>query len=136
MKIHAFVKPKEEVDFIYDDNTISEVLTKMEIHRYTSIPIINREGSYVGTLTEGDLLWHIKKTPHFDLNKVEKMKVSSVKRQRDYEAIHIEANIDELIIKASNENFVPVLNDQNLFIGIVTRKTLLNYFFEHNFIVL
>ena len=43
-----------------------QTLEKMEYHRYSSIPIINKKGEYVGTMTEGDLLWSIKND--FNLN--------------------------------------------------------------------
>lgn len=136
MDISAFLKPKNEVILIYDDQSIHDALETMEKSRYTSIPIISRDGKYVGTLTEGDLLWEIKNTALFNIKKAEKILVGQMHRLRDYESIHISENIDQLIIKASNENFVPVINDSGLFVGIVTRKTLLDYFFEHNFIVL
>ena len=136
MDISAFLKPKNEVILIYDDQSIHDALETMEKSRYTSIPIISRDGRYVGTLTEGDLLWEIKNTAQFNIKKAEKILVGQMHRLRDYESIHISENIDQLIIKASNENFVPVINDSGLFVGIVTRKTLLDYFFEHNFIVL
>jgi CBS domain-containing protein len=70
------------------------------------------------------------------MKKADSILVRNVRRFRDYEPIHLSANIDELIVKAANENFVPVIDGHDLFVGIVTRKTLLNYFFEHNFIVL
>lgn len=136
MDISAFLKPMNEVILIYDDQSIHDALETMEKSRYTSIPIISRDGRYVGTLTEGDLLWEIKNTTQFNIKKAEKILVGQMHRLRDYESIHISENIDQLIIKASNENFVPVINDAGLFVGIVTRKTLLDYFFEHNFIVL
>lgn len=136
MKIVAFVKPKNEVVLLYDDHSIYEALEIMEKHRYTTIPIISREGNYIGTLSEGDLLWYLKNKESFDVKSMEKKHITEVKRHRDYQAINIDANITELIVKAADENFVPVVDEHQLFIGIVTRKTLLNYFFEHNFIVL
>ncbi|MGD9605324.1 MAG: CBS domain-containing protein [Bacilli bacterium] len=136
MNILAFIKPKNNVVFIYDDDTLQEALHKLEHCRYTSIPIINREGNYVGTLTEGDLLWAIKNQTDFDFKKAEKILVSDVRRFRDYVSINMNSKMDELIIKSTTENFVPVVDDHNLFIGIVTRKDIINYFFEHNFIVL
>jgi CBS domain-containing protein len=136
MDILAFVKPKQEVIFVYEDETIKEALDKMEKYRFASIPVLNRNGNFVGTLTEGDLLWHIKNNSDYRASKAEKTLISSVNRFRDYVAINYHSNMDELISKASDENFVPVIDDQNQFMGIITRKTLLNYFFEHNFIVL
>jgi len=136
MKILPFVKPKSEVVFVYDDDTVKDALAKLEKHRFSSIPILNREGYYIGTLTEGDLLWGIKESNNFNINKADSLLISSFRRHRDYLTINIDANMDELISKAMNENFVPVVNSHNLFIGIVTRKSIINYFLEHNFIVL
>lgn len=136
MNILAFVKPKNDVTFVYDDETIKQALAKLENQRFTSIPVLNREGNYVGTLTEGDLLWAIKNMKNFDVKKAEGILISEIKRFRDYESITIQGKMNELIIKATTANFVPVVDEHNLFIGIVTRKDIINYFFEHNFIVL
>jgi len=136
MDISAFIKTKSEVIFVYDDQSLHDALETMEKSRFTSIPILSRDGKYVGTITEGDLLWELKNFADFNIKKAEKILVGKMHRLRDYESIHTSANIDQLIIKASNENFVPVIDDHDIFVGIVTRKTLLDYFFEHNFIVL
>lgn len=136
MDILAFVKPLHEVVYVYDDFPIKDALEKMKQYRFSSIPILSRDGKFVGTLTEGDLLWYFQGFDSFDREKANNAFVSQIRRFRDYKTINIHSNIDELIIKASDENFVPVVDDQNIFLGIVTRKTLLNYFFEHNFIVL
>ena len=61
MNILFFLKPKSEVAFIYDYSTLRQVLETMEYHKYASIPMLNKKGEYTGTITEGDLLWGIKK---------------------------------------------------------------------------
>ncbi|MDD4212516.1 MAG: CBS domain-containing protein [Bacilli bacterium] len=136
MNILAFVKPKNDVIFVYDNDTLKDALAKLESHRFTSIPVLNKEGNYIGTITEGDLLWNIKNVTNFNMKHAEKMLVKELKRFRDYETIQITANMNELITKATMENFVPVVDQHDLFIGIVTRKAIINYFFDHNFIVL
>ena len=55
MNILFFLKPKAEVAFVYDYHTLRQAMEIMEYHKYSSIPMINREGKYVGTITEGDL---------------------------------------------------------------------------------
>lgn len=135
MNILAFIKPKNDVIFVYDDFTIKEAMDKLEKYRFTAIPILNRDGNYVGTLTEGDLLWKLKGSGQ-NLDVIQREPVALIKRNRDNAPINMNAKMDELIGKATEENFVPVVDDHNLFIGIVTRKVILNYFFEHRFIVL
>lgn len=137
MNIQAFVKPFYDLTLVYDDQPLDDAIRIMTVNRFTSIPIITRDQKYVGTLTEGDIL-------HFILNnpkclKAETLKnfyVSQVKRHRDYETVSIDAAMPIVLSKASNENFVPVLDQNDKFVGIITRKVLLDYFFEHNFMVL
>lgn len=131
MNILFFLKPKQQVVCIYDDFTIRQALEKMEYHRYTSIPIINKEGDYIGTLSEGDILWEIKNRHQFNLKEAENTKISDIKRFRDNLPIDISAHIDDLILKATHQNFVPVIDDRKKFIGIVTRTDIIKYFFEN-----
>lgn len=132
MNILFFLKPKQQVIYIYDDYTIRQAIEKMEFHRYTSIPIINREGDYVGTLSEGDILFEIKNHQEFSFKKAEDIKISNINRLRNNDPIDINAAIEDLILKATTQNFVPVVDDRNKFIGIVTRKDIITYFLKKN----
>jgi CBS domain-containing protein len=130
MNILMLMTPKHEVAFIYDDFTVRQALEKMEHSRYTAIPILGRNGGYVGTLTEGDLLWEINNKYMLNLKEAEKIPVSSVPRIRDNLPVRIDTRIEDLISKAINQNFAPVLDDRDLFIGIVTRKDIIHYCYE------
>ena len=132
MNILFFLQLKQQFIYIYDDYTIRQAMEKMEFHRYTSIPIINHEGDYVGTLSEGDILFEIKNHQDFSLKKSEDIKISDINRLRDNNPIDVNAAIDDLILKATTQNFVPVVDDRNKFIGIVTRKDIITYFLKKN----
>ena len=54
MNILFFLSPKQDLMYVYDDFTLRQTLEKWENNRYASIPVLNRKGEYVGTLTEGD----------------------------------------------------------------------------------
>ena len=60
MNILFFLTPKNEVAYVENDDTLRQVLEKIEYHKYTAIPMLNKNGKYVGTVTEGDLLRYIK----------------------------------------------------------------------------
>ena len=105
---------------------------KLNRRGFSAIPILDREGHYVGTLSEGDLLWFIQSKGFADFEDA----VGEVPRHRDNEPLDIKANNEILLSKAIDENFVPIIDDQKIFTGIVTRKELLNYFFERKFIIL
>lgn len=127
MNILFFLTPKSEVAYIYENYTMRQSLEKMEYHRYSAIPIINDDGKYVGTITEGDLLWTLKNDFSLDLKSVEDVPIMNIKRRMDNTPVSINANIEDLISKSMNQNFVPVIDDQKTFIGIIKRRDIIEY---------
>lgn len=123
--------PKEKVAYINNNSTLRQAMEKMEYHRYTAVPIINEDGKYVGVLREGDILWYIKDLESFDLTKAEKIDISSVPRKKDHTCVSVTAKFDELIELSYNQNFIPVVDDLDNFIGIVTRKSIITYLVEN-----
>lgn len=127
MNVLFFLTPKAELSYVYDDETLRQALEKMEYHRYTSIPMLNRKGEYIGTITEGDLLFYIKNQFSLNFKDAEKIHVREVDRRRYNAPIRVDADIEDLIQKATTQNFVPVIDDKNSFIGIVTRQDIIQY---------
>ena len=128
MNILFFLTPKSEVAYIHDDESLRQVLEKMEYHKYSAVPIISRQGTYVGTITEGDLLWYIKNQLDLNLQEARRILITNVPRRSDNTPVSIDSNIEDLLDKAMKQNFVPVLDDKKSFIGIVTRKDIMKYF--------
>lgn len=130
MNILFFLTPKSDVAYISEDDTLRQALEKMEHHKYSAVPIVSRTGKYVGTLTEGDLLWGIKNQFNLDLKGAERVLVTALRRRCDNCPVKADADMEDLIGKALNQNFVPVLDDQRNFIGIITRKDIIKYFYQ------
>lgn len=130
MNILFFLTPKNEVAYIYEDETLRQALEKMEFHKYSAVPVINRQGRYVGTITEGDMLWGIKNKFNLSLKEAEHVTVTAIDRRSDNRPVYARSNMEDLIDKALNQNFVPVVDDQNNFIGIITRKDIIRYFYK------
>ena len=75
MNILFFLTPKVRCEHLYDDESIREALERMELAGYQALPIIRKkDGSYAGTLTEGDLLWALKNLCQMDLKRAEDRK--------------------------------------------------------------
>ena len=126
MNILFFLTPKSDVAFLYDDETLRQALEKMEYHKYSAVPVISRSGKYIGTITEGDMLWGIKNQYDLSLRDSEHISVSAIKRRSDNRPVYVNATMEDLIDKALNQNFVPVVDDQKNFIGIIT-KDIISY---------
>lgn len=127
MNIAFFLLPKQEVAYLTHDATLRQALERMEYHRYTAVPIINDEGGYVGTVTEGDLLWFMKSRPDLTFEGTNKVKLSEVPLRLNNKTVNIDANMNDLIMLAKVQNFVPVVDDRNHFIGIVRRSEIIDY---------
>ena len=134
MNLLFFLTPKGKVAYIYDDFPLRQTLEKMEYHRYSAVPILTREGKYVGTITEGDLLWAIKNRYSLNFKEAENTPILEIPRRMDNLPVSADTEIEDLIIKALNQNFVPVTDDRGIFIGLITRKDIMRYFAQtmHN----
>ena len=130
MNILFFLTPKSEVAYISEEDTLRQALEKMEHHKYSAIPIISRTGRYIGTLTEGDLLWGIKNQYHLDLKGAEKIPITAIKRRLDNRPVKADADMEDLLDRAINQNYVPVVDDKGSFIGIITRKEIIKYCYK------
>ncbi|MBP8855086.1 MAG: CBS domain-containing protein [Oscillospiraceae bacterium] len=130
MNILFFLTPKNEVAYLFDDFTLRQALEKMEHHRYSSIPILNRKGEYVGTITEGDILWAIKQQYALSIREAENVPITEFPHKRDNTPVHVDTTMEELVVAAMSQNFVPVIDDKNSFIGIVRRKDIIQYCYD------
>ena len=130
MNILFFLTPKSEVAYIYEDESLRQALEKMEYHKYSSIPMISRTGRYIGNITEGDMLWVIKNKFNLNLKEAEHVPVTAIPRRMDYLPVKIDSRMEDMLDRALNQNFIPVVDDQKNFIGIITRKEIIKYFYQ------
>ena len=99
----------------------------MEAAGYAALPILNKHGEYRGTVTEGDLLWALKNMCYLDLRNAETHRIMEISRRRDNVPVRVTANMHDLVERASSQNFIPVVDDKDAFIGIVTRRAIIKY---------
>ncbi len=132
MNIAFFIQPKQQLAWIYEDDTIRQGLEKMRHYGYTAIPVLNRQEEYLGTISEGDFLWLLCDFDGREVTKIHKdtmehMRVSQIQFARNYPAVQIDTSMEELIEKIASQNFVPVVDNRKVFCGIVTRSDVIRY---------
>ena len=113
--------------YLYDDYPVRQALEKMEASHYAALPILNRRGEYRGTLTEGDVLWAMKNMCHMDIRLAETRRIMEITRRKDNVPVRVTTSMHELVERATNQNFVPVVDDKDAFIGLITRKSIIQY---------
>ena len=132
MNILFFLTPKQDVNYVYEDFTLRQTLEKMRSHRYAAVPIIKRSGEYVGTLTEGDLLRAIMDKYAMDMRMAEQTRIMDLERSKTHEPVRVDTDVDDLFSKILHQNFVPVIDDRGVFIGIVTRRRVLQHLYDES----
>ena len=128
-----FLTPKAMCAYLFDDFTLRQALEKMESAGYAALPILNKRGEYRGTLTEGDLMWAIKNMCYMDMRQAEAHRILEIARRRDNIPVRVTTSMQDLIQRASSQNFVPVVDDYDTFIGIVRRGAIIKYCSENLF---
>ncbi|MBR1662782.1 MAG: CBS domain-containing protein [Ruminococcus sp.] len=127
MNMLSLLKPKALLDFAYTDNSVRQVLERLKNHGYTAIPVIDRDGRYVTTVTEGDILRYMLKNDILDLKDMERVPITDIDIRGKNRPVYITSGMDELILLSMEQNFVPVIDDRNVFSGIITRRDILQY---------
>jgi CBS domain-containing protein len=127
MKVAFFLTPKSQTVWVPESATLHQALERMSAHGYTAVPVLDNAGGYAGTLTEGDILRHLLGAGEAWLTTAEHTLVRAVPRRTDNQAVHIDAEVEALIARAVDQNFVPVVDDREIFIGIAPRKPIIEH---------
>ena len=125
MNVISLLTPKSQVAYLYDDYTVRQGLEKLRAHGYTAIPVLSRNGAYVGTVSEGDFLWCILDREDNSLRTQEKLPLKAVMRKNFNPPVSIGVTMEELLEQAMRQSFIPVVDDRGAFIGIVTRQAIM-----------
>ncbi|NQX46008.1 CBS domain-containing protein [Paenibacillus tritici] len=128
MEISSFLLPKDQVAFITSSISMREALEQLENHYYSAIPIIDEAGKYVGTLSEGDLLWKLKTTDGMSFENMAGVTVGTIQRHVHNESVEIHSQMEDMLTLAADQNFVPVVDDSGIFLGIIRRKDIIEYY--------
>ena len=131
MNILFLLTPKAKCAYLRAEDTVRQALERMESSGYAALPILAKDGTYKGTLTEGDLLWAIKNLGIMDLRDMEDHGIMEIAHRRDNAPVSVSNEVEDLLSKAVAQNFVPVVDDRDTFIGIITRKAIMQYFIDH-----
>ncbi len=134
MNVLLLITPKCKVEYLEESFSIRQTLEKMDYHHYSAIPLLSEKGEYLGVVSEGDLLWFMKKHNDFSLFESEKVSIMNVSRRHDYDYAKSDTTIEELYHIILSQNFVPIIDDRNMFIGIITRKDIIGFLYKQAYL--
>ena len=126
LSIVHLLTPKGVTVFLYDDDTVRNGMHTFQHYGYTSVPVINRHGGYMGCITEGDFLRYVMKNGT-DPAAMENTHIGDIMRPNFGWAVQMHASTQEVVDIALKENYVPVIDDRGILCGIITRKSVIEY---------
>ena len=128
--IISLLTPKSITFYLNEGSTVRQALEIFDAHKFSIVPIIDSEGKYKGTISQGDILRVIKEQPNFNAKLAENILIENIDHYRPYRAVKIDAMIAEVFALSQEQNFVPVVDDQNTYIGIIKRKDIISYLLD------
>ena len=127
-----FLMPKSETLHLAEKMTLRQAMEKMQFHGYGAVPILDEAGRYVGTITAADILWYLKDRHGANMAAAEKLRVKDVPRRHDNETVSVSTDIRDMLKMAMEENFIPIVDDLGVFIGIVRRREIMEFYQKNN----
>lgn len=127
MNIFKFLTPKNQTQYLNADSTIRQTLEKFDFHKFSVVPLIDDDGKFVSTVSEGDILRYIKNDCDFNIVEAEHKTIDSIDKYRPYKALKIDTPIETIISLSLDQNFVPIVDDRGVYIGIIKRRVIIEY---------
>ena len=131
MNVLFFLTPKAETSFLDQNCSVRQALEKLDHHKFTVIPLLNKKGQFVSTISEGDVLRYIKDYHGFNLESAQEVKLSKVLRYRPYKSLSIDSSLEEIVELSLHQNFIPIVDDRDCYIGIIKRKDVINFLYNN-----
>lgn len=124
INVYSLMTLRKDVKTIPDDYYLRQAVEKFRYYGYSSLPMINADGIYIGTICEGDLLNALAD------GKDDKEAIMNINRCEFNPPLRAECSFDEACEALMQHHFVPLTDSRGVLIGIITRKTLLRALLE------
>lgn len=123
---------KSEVNYLVSDCTVRQALEKFKAHSFTAVPLLNRDGVYLGTIRDKDFLFYILNCGNSDLRLMEDVPITDILTPDFNPPVQIDTDMETVFKQVMEQNFVPVVDSRGHFVGIITRKAMLSKIYNHH----
>ena len=126
MNVAFFLIPKSHVAYLTEGSSFRQGMEKLRRHGYTAIPVVANDGRYMGSISEGDFLWNVMSLGSIAAEDLEDACIDQIVSDRT-PPVGVNTPVEELMDRLLDQNFVPVVDDRHMFVGIVTRRSVMAY---------
>lgn len=133
-EITSLIIPKEKVVTIDPDWSLERALLILTRKQTSSVPVINASGQVEGLISKTDILdfmLHIgRNNNHFDFTGLSEHKVREA-LNLNHQGIMANSIFSFAFEVLVNRSYIPIINEKNQFVGILTRKVLMEKVIEY-----
>ncbi|MGT2926036.1 cyclic-di-AMP-binding protein CbpB [Streptococcus cuniculipharyngis] len=121
--LENYLTPEEELAIFIDSHNVSHVMLLLTNNGFSRVPVMTKDKHYVGTISMSDIIQYQKE---HDLTEMELADLDiSLMVNKKLPTIAFDADLTEVMHKLVDASFLPVLTNDQLFLGIITRKSIL-----------
>lgn len=124
MNLFNLMSMKSQTTYVKASVSIPTALEIMRNSGFSAIAVLDDDGRYIGIATEADFLYSMVDGKDVDADG-HPLRVEAI--ADTVKPATIDSDIIDVVNRAINENFVPIVDGRDMFIGLVTRKKVINY---------
>lgn len=118
---------KDNVITVYDDQTLRHCFNTLSATGYKTLPVLDSKKRVIGLISLSKLMLDFEKS-HMDFNRF--LDENTVKDFIDQKVFMIfnDFDLDDVLLGVLHNSFICVTAQDGYFLGIITRKTILERF--------
>lgn len=132
MDMMHYFTPKSNTFYICADCHVRQALETFARHKFSVVPVVESDGTFISTISEGDLLRYIHTVPDLCITDETDVPIAQIEKYRPYRALNLRASMETILRLSLDQNFIPLVDDRNCYIGILKRKAIIEYLYRTN----
>ena len=123
-KMLDFMIPADNVANVIDQHTLSTGLLILTQSNYTMIPVLSAESKLMGVISMSMIIKAVMTVDAIEMERLDELKVRDVMLRQPVR-VQATCHLADVLNYLIDQNFVCVVDEDNRFLGIITRKNVL-----------
>ncbi|MCH4169029.1 MAG: CBS domain-containing protein [Streptococcaceae bacterium] len=118
----TFLIPMDNVAIFVDTNKLNHAVLVLSKNKYAKIPVVDKDEKFVGIVGLTEIISFMMEN-NLSMESLAEHHVLEV--VKEVNTVNPDYTLEEILHHLVDEPFLPVVAEDNMFIGIITRKELL-----------
>ncbi|BAQ57957.1 cyclic-di-AMP-binding protein CbpB [Lactobacillus acetotolerans] len=127
-KSGSFLIPASRIAFVEDDNPLYHAFLILTRVKYSKIPVLDKKSRVVGLISLAMITDKMLKTDKISIEPLDKLKVRDVMQTKFSKINFVQTTLETQLHLLIDNAFLPVVDDQDVFQGLLTRREWIKAF--------